>query len=84
MTDMETAPDIQRYTSEIIPKLKPVQQAVQYDLKDSNITSKRTYDRNSRDPDIVLGSKVLIHDPTTKKGESSKFKKRLDRSIFSC
>jgi len=62
MTDMETVPDIQRYTAELIPKLKQVQQAVQDNLKDSNITYKRTYDRNSRDPDIVLGSKVLIHD----------------------
>jgi len=76
MTDMETAPGIQRYTAELIPKLKQVQQAVQDNLKDSNITSKRTYDRNSRDPDIVLGSKVLIHYPTTKKGECSKLKKR--------
>jgi len=52
MTDMKTAPDLQRYTAELIPKLKRVQQAVQDNLKDSNITSKRTYDRNSRDPDI--------------------------------
>jgi len=42
LTDMQTAPDIQTYTAELIPKLKQVQQAVQDNLNDSNITSKRT------------------------------------------
>jgi len=76
MTDVETAPDIQRYTAELIPKLKLVQQAVQENLEDSNITSKQTYDRKSRQPDIAIGSKVLLHDPTTKKGECPKLKQR--------
>jgi len=52
-----------------------VHEAIQENLKDSNITFERTYDRNSRDPDIVLGSKGLMHDLTTKKGECSKLKK---------
>jgi len=75
MIDMETAPDIQRYTAELIPKLKQVQQAVQDNLKDSNIIFKQNYDRNAKAPDIVLRSKVLMHDLTTKKGECSKLKK---------
>jgi len=76
MTDIETAPAIQRYTAELIPKLKLVQQAVQENLEDSNIASKQIYDRKSREPDIAIGSKVLLHDPTTKKGECSKLKQR--------
>jgi len=76
LTDVETAQDLQGYTTHLIPKLKQVHEAIQDNQKDSNITSKRTYDRNSRDPDIVLGSKVLMHDATTKKGECSKLKKR--------
>jgi len=40
MTDMETAPGVQRYTAELIPKLKIVQQAVQENLTDSNVACK--------------------------------------------
>jgi len=76
LTDMETSPDIQRYTAELIPRLKIVQDAVRENLKDSNVSSKQVYGRKSKEPNFELGSKVLLHDPTTKKGECPKLKQR--------
>ena len=76
LTDMETSPDIQRYTAELIPRLKIVQDAVRENLKDSNVSSKQVYDRKSKEPNFELGSTVLLHDPTTKKGECPKLKQR--------
>jgi len=76
LTDMETSPDIQRYTAELIPLLKIVQDAVRENLKDSNVSSKQVYDRKSKEPNFELGSKVLLHDPTTKKGKCPKLKQR--------
>lgn len=72
--DIET--DVQNFTAELIPKLKVVQKAIQENLKDSNVASKDVYDRKAREPDVALGSKVLLHDPTTKKGECPKLKQR--------
>jgi len=49
---------------------------VRENLKDSNESSKHVYDRKSKEPNFELGSKVLLHDPTTKKGECLKLKQR--------
>jgi len=76
MSDTETAPDVHRYTTELIPKLKVVQEAIQKNLRNSNAISKDMYDRKSQEPDLVLGAKVLLHDPTTRKGECPKLKQR--------
>jgi len=47
MSDTETAPDVHRYTTELITKLKVVQEAVQGKLRDNNAISKDMYDRKS-------------------------------------
>lgn len=76
LTDFEKSPDIQAYTANLLPKLKLVHEAVQENLKDSNVITKTVYDRKTEVPLFEIGSKVWLHDPTTKKGECPKLKKR--------
>ena len=43
-------------------------------MKDSNISTKTVYDRKLQEPEFEVGSKVLLHDPTTKRGKCAKLK----------
>jgi hypothetical protein len=72
----ETFPDIQSYMAKLIPKLKLTQELAKQNLNDSNQTTKEMYDKKTAEPSYALGSKVLLHDPTTKKGQCPKLKRR--------
>ena len=74
--EVETAPDIQSHTSELVKKLQVTHDIIQQNLRDSQIPMKKYYDIGTQEPKFEIGSKVLLHDPTTKPGESPKFKKR--------
>jgi len=76
LNEFEKAPDVQAYTRDLIPKLKLTHDIVKQNLENSNLRSKANYDKKSEEPAFELGSKVLLHDPTTKKNECPKLKKR--------
>jgi len=42
-------------------------------MKDSADRSNRFYDRNTKEPEIQVGNKVLLHRTVLKAGESPKF-----------
>ena len=76
LTDFEKSPDIQAYTANLLPKLKLVHEAVQQNLKNSNVVTKTVYDCKTEVPLFEVDSKVWLRDPTTKKVECPKLKKR--------
>ena len=76
INEFEKSADIQKYVSDLLPKLKLTHEIVQQNLKDSNVFSKAHYVKNSKEFNFDLGSKVLLFDATTKKGECAKLKRR--------
>ena len=76
MNEFHKAPDIQSYTAELLPRLKLTHDIIKQNLQDSQVKMKKYYDVKSEEPKFEIGSKVLLHDPTTKQGESPKFKRR--------
>ena len=76
--DVEKSPVIQTYTANLLPKLKLTHSLLQKNLQDQAVTMKKSYDATSEEPKLPLGSKVWVHDPTTKIGECAKLKRRWD------
>ena len=72
--EVETTPGIQSHTSELVKKLQVTHEVIQQNLKDSQIPMKKYYDIGTEEPKFEIGSKVLLHHPTTKPWESPKFK----------
>jgi len=70
------APDIQSYMSHLVPRLQLTHDIIQQNLREGQIKSKQQYDQNSEEPELQVGEKVMMHDPTTKTGECAKLKKR--------
>ena len=75
LKDFESAPNIQTFTSDIISELQLTHDVIQKNTKDSAERSKVFYDKNTKQPDIPLGSKVLPHSDVVRTGESPKFHK---------
>ena len=73
--EVETAPDIQSHTSELVKKLQVTHDMTQQNLRDSQISMKKYYGIGTQEPKFEIGSKVLLHDPTTKPGESPNLRK---------
>ena len=76
--DVEKSPDIQTYTANLLPKLKLTHSLLQQNLEHQAVTMKKSYDAKSEEPKLALGSKVWVHDPTTKTGECAKLERRWD------
>jgi len=76
LQDFSKSPDMQSYMTHLVPKLKLTHDIIQQNLRDGQIKSKRHYDQTSEEPEIQVGEKVMMHDPTTKIGECPKLKKR--------
>ena len=71
----EAAPTTQSFTTDLVSKLKITHDIVQKNMQDSALRSKTFYDRTTKTPDIMVGSKVLLHHNVVKTGESPKFHK---------
>jgi len=76
LQDFPKSPNIQSYMTHLVPRLQLTHEIIQQKLRDGQIKSKLYYDKTSEEPEIQVGQKVLMHDPTTKIGECPKFKKR--------
>jgi len=75
LKQFESAPTTQAFTSDLISKLQLTHQVIQENMKDRAQRSKVFYDKNSKEPEIAVGSKVLLHSNVLKTGESPKFHK---------
>jgi len=73
LKEYESSPTTQTFTSDLISKIKLTQEVVQQNMKDSADRFKTVYDRNTKEPEIQVGDKVLLHSTVLKKGESPKF-----------
>jgi len=76
LQDFSKSPNIQSYMTQLVPRLQLTHEIIQQNLRDGQAKSKQYYDKTSEEPEIPLGQKVLVHDPTTKIGECPKFKRR--------
>jgi len=70
------SPNMQSYMTNLVPKLQLTHDIIQQNLRDGQIKSKQHYDQGSQEPEMQVGEKVLMNDPTTKIGECAKLKKR--------
>jgi len=84
MNEWEASPDVEQFSKELFPKLKLTQEISKQNLADSNVRATSFYDRGTIDAKFALGSKVMLHNTVTKKGECHNLKKTLARSIFGC
>ena len=76
LQDFPKSPNIQSYMTHLVPRLQLTHEIIQQNLRNGQTKSKQYYDKTSEEPEIQVGQKVLMHDPTTKIGECPKFKKR--------
>ena len=76
LQDFSKSPNIQSYMTQLVPRLQLTHEIIQQNLRDGQAKSKLYYDKTSAEPQIQVGQKVLMHDPTTKIGECPKFKRR--------
>ena len=72
MANAETFPSAAAYAAEVKPKLTVLHQIVMENARDNATKHWEVYDRTSSEPSFDVGSKVLLFDPTTKKGKSAK------------
>jgi len=73
LQEFPKSPNIQSYMTHLVPRLQLTHKIIQQNLRDGQIKSKQYYDKTSEEPEIQVGQKVLMHDPTTKIGECPKF-----------
>ena len=76
MDTFDKAPDMEKYITDLVPKLKITHEIIQQNLRDSNKLTKNYYDKKTVDHAFEVGTKVLLHDPTNKKGDCKKLKRR--------
>ena len=76
LSELERSPDVERYVAELIPRLKVTEEISRQNLADANFKSKSYYDKKTADESLPIGSYVLLHDPTNRKGECRKLKRR--------
>ena len=76
LQDFSKSPNMQSYMTHLVPRLQLTHDIVQQNLRDGQIKTKQHYDQSSAEPELQVGEKVLMHDPTTKTGECPKLKKR--------
>jgi len=68
LQEIEKAPDMQVYMTNLVPKLKLTHDMIQQNLQDKNVVAKQYYDKWSEVISLQIGDKMLLHDPTTKIG----------------
>jgi len=76
LQNFSKSPNMQSYMTHLVPRLQLTHDIIQQNLRDGQIKSKQHYDEDSEKPEMQVGEKVLMNDPTTKIGECSKLKKR--------
>ena len=75
LKEFESASDIQAYTADLASKVRLTHDVIEKNLKDRAVRSKVFYDKDTKVPQITIGSKVLLFNDALKIGESPKFHK---------
>ena len=76
INDLRTSPNIDAYLQQMLPKIELTRQIARENINHCNDRTQFYYNRDTAYPSYVVGQKVLLHDPVTKKGVSKKLKKR--------
>ena len=82
LQESDSALSTDAYMTNLKSRLKLTHEIVQKNMSDSAQRTKFFYDRNTKTPDISVGSKVLLHSDVVKPGQSPKFKKLWDNGPF--
>ena len=75
LKEVESASNAQSYAADLASKLRVTQEVIDKNMKDRAIRSKVVYDKNAKEQQISVGSKVLLFNDTLKATESPKFHK---------
>lgn len=76
-TEVNVSPDVDTYLKNLLDRLKVTREVVKQNIEDCNFVTSSKYDQKSVEADrYSLGDMVLMHDPTNKKGQCPKLKKR--------
>jgi len=73
LKELESASNIQAYAADLASKIRLTHDVIQQNLTDRAVRSKEFYDKNAKEPQIAVGSKVLLFNDALKIGESPKF-----------
>jgi len=73
LQEAESAPSHLSYATDLISILKILQDVVKQNMTDSGLRAKTRYDVKAETPQIMVGSKVLLHSNVVKPGQSAKF-----------
>lgn len=76
-TEGNVSPDVDTYLKNLLDRLKVTHEVVKQNIEDCNFVTKSKYDEKAVEADrYQLGDMVLMYDPTNKKAQCPKFKKR--------
>jgi len=73
LKEFESGSDVQAYAADLTSKVRLTQEVIQQNMTDRAVRSKIFYDKNTKEPQITVGSKVLLFNDALKIGESPKF-----------
>ena len=76
LNDVRTSPSVDAYLQQMIPKIELTREIAKQNIQDCNKSTQFYYDRQTAYPGYAIGQRVLIFDPTNKKGICKKLKKR--------
>ena len=76
LLDFSKSPNMQSYMTHLVPRLKLTHDIIQQNLREGQEKSKQRYDQSAEEPELQVGEKVMMQDPTAKTGECPKLKKR--------
>ena len=75
LQESENAPSTLAHVTDLVSRLKSIHETVQQNMSDSGQRAKKFYDVDTQTPQIMVGSKVLLHSTVLKPGQSAKFHK---------
>ena len=75
LKEFESASDATAYAADLASKLRLTQDVIEENMKDRAVMSKEFYDKDTKELQITVGSKVLLFNDALEIGESPKFYK---------
>ena len=75
LQESENAPSTLAHVTDLVSRLQLIHETVQQNMSESSQRAKKFYDVDTETPQIMVGSKVLLHSSVLKPGQSAKFRK---------
>jgi len=83
LKEFKSGSDVQSYAADLASKIRLTQDVIEQNMKDRALRSKVFYDKDTKEPQIAVGSIVLLFNDTLKIGVT-KISQELGRPIPGC